>query len=98
MLRTQGAEGLSEVARASKRVDDLSAWCRALVETGDWKAVLVAYDEAADLVTDTAYARTVFLDDDFAAAAKLLAAAPGLGWSAGYHPGHLLFPLFVSLL
>jgi hypothetical protein len=38
------------------------------------------------------------LDGDFAAAAKLLAAAPGLGWSKPDHPGHLLFPLFVSLL
>jgi hypothetical protein len=35
---------------------------------------------------------------DFAAAAKILAAAPGLGWSNPDHPGHLLFPLFVSLL
>lgn len=35
---------------------------------------------------------------DFEAAAKLLAAAPGLGWSGGDHPGHLLFPLFQVLL
>ena len=38
------------------------------------------------------------LDGDFTAAAKLLAAAPGLGWSNPDHPGHLLFPLFISLL
>jgi hypothetical protein len=31
-------------------------------------------------------------------AAELLAAAPGLGWSDGEHPGHLLFPLFAWLL
>ena len=31
---------------------------------------------------------------DFESAAKLLGAAPGLGWSEGEHPGHLLFPLF----
>ena len=30
--------------------------------------------------------------------AKLLASAPGLGWSGGEHPGHLLFPFFCSLL
>jgi len=30
---------------------------------------------------------------DFEAAAKLLASAPGLGWSDGEHPGHLLFPI-----
>jgi hypothetical protein len=36
--------------------------------------------------------------DDFGSAAKLLASAPGLGWSNGEHPGHLLFPLFAALL
>ena len=36
--------------------------------------------------------------DDVDAAAKLMASAPGLGWSGGEHPGHLLFPLFSSLL
>lgn len=35
---------------------------------------------------------------DFEPAAKLLAAAPGLGWSDGEHPGHLIFPLFQRLL
>jgi hypothetical protein len=35
---------------------------------------------------------------DLGAAAKLLAAAPGLGWSDGEHPGHLLFPLFQEVL
>ncbi len=38
------------------------------------------------------------LSHDFAAAAKLLASAPGLGWSNGEHPGHLLFPLLAQLL
>lgn len=38
------------------------------------------------------------LGGNFEAAAKLLAAAPGLGWSSDDHPGHVLFPLFVSLL
>lgn len=31
-------------------------------------------------------------------AAKLLAKAPGLGWSRDGHPGHLLFPAFAGLL
>ena len=35
---------------------------------------------------------------DHASASKLLAAAPGLGWSEEEHPGHLLFPLFCTLL
>ena len=38
------------------------------------------------------------LQGDFEPAAKLLAAAPGLGWSDGEHPGHLLFSLFTRLL
>ncbi len=35
---------------------------------------------------------------DHSSAARQLAAAPGLGWSNGEHPGHLLFPLFDQLL
>lgn len=166
--RTQGPEGLAEVARVSKRADDLRAWCRSLVEAGDWKGALAAYDEAAELVGDKEYTRGDFLDGaalaaqelkrkdlparlerawreapsmvrlrrwlgssnskkvllgrvsealaavpkhahrergllhvlsgNFTDAAKLLASAKGLGWSSGDHPGHLLFPLFVSLL
>jgi hypothetical protein len=38
------------------------------------------------------------LRGEFEAAADLLAAAPGLGWSEDEHPGHLLFPLFEALL
>ncbi len=35
---------------------------------------------------------------EHSSAAKLLAAAPGLGWSNSEHPGHLLFPLLGRLL
>ena len=35
---------------------------------------------------------------DHQAAAERLAAAPGLGWSRGEHPGHLSFPVFHALL
>jgi hypothetical protein len=38
------------------------------------------------------------LHGDFGAAAKLLASAPGLGWSHSEHPGHLLFHVFRRLL
>jgi len=31
-------------------------------------------------------------------AAKLLAKAPGLGWSSDEHPGHILFPAFAGML
>ena len=166
--RLEGAEGLAKVARATKRADDLRAWCKSLVEAKDWQAALKAFCEAAELVTDKDYARGEFLDGaalaaqslgrkdlaahlerarraspslsrlrrwlgsastkaalakrvgealeacpkhatrqrallevlshDFVAAAKLLASAPGLGWSNGEHPGHLLFPLFARLL
>lgn len=166
--RTQGPEGLAELARTSKRADDLQAWCRCLVEAGDWKGALAAHDTAAELVSDKEYTRGDFLDgaalaaqelrrkdlparlerawreapsmlrlrrwlgssksrkvllgrvsealaavpenahrqrallhvlgSDFSAAAELLASVNGLGWSIGDHPGHLLFPLFVSLL
>jgi hypothetical protein len=166
--RIDGSDGLAKIARTTKRADDLRAWCRSLVDAGDWKAALPAFEEAAGLVADKDYARGELLDGaalaaqnlgrkDFSAwlerawragpsmlrlrrwlgsagskaalrtrasealsacpkqatrqraflhvlqgefepAAKLLAAAPGLGWSAGEHPGHLLFPLFTRLL
>src|SRR5436190_4388718 len=35
---------------------------------------------------------------DLGGAAKLLADAPGLGWSSADHPGHVLFPAFAILL
>jgi hypothetical protein len=168
VARLEGADGIAKVARTTKRADDLRAWCRVLVQAKDWKAALAAYDEAAELVTDKAYARGDFLDGaalsarelghkdlperldrawreapsmvrlrrwlgssktektlwqravdaldacpkqahrqqallhvltgDLEAAAKLLNTAPGLGWSGVEHPGHLLFPLFCSLL
>jgi tetratricopeptide (TPR) repeat protein len=166
--RLEGADGLAKIARSTRRADDLRAWCKCLVESGDWQAALAAFAQAAELVTDRDYARGEFLDGaalaapclerkdlpahferawrvspsmprlcrwlgssttkaalskrvrealeacpkqearqrallhvlsrDFAPAAKLLASAPGLGWSDGEHPGHLLFPLFARLL
>ena len=44
------------------------------------------------------HALLLVLQGEITAAAKLLADAPGLGWSNGEHPGHLLFPVFTSLL
>jgi len=38
------------------------------------------------------------LTGDVQAAAKLLAQAPGLGWSSEGHPGHVVFPAFAGLL
>ena len=166
--RLEGADGLANIARSTKRAVDLHAWCSALVEARDWKAALSAYQEAAEVVTDKTYSRGAFLDgaalaaqelgrkdlptrlerawrkapsllrlcrwlgssgsksvlkkraaaaieicqkkahrqrallhvllEDLEPAAKLLASAPGLGWSDREHPGHLLFPLFCRFL
>jgi hypothetical protein len=165
--RIEGAEGLARVARSTGRADDLRAWCGLLADSRDWKSALLAYEEAARIVTDKD-AQAEFLDGvalaaqelgrkdlaarlelawraeptltrllrwlgsagkkaavrkraaealegcpaaarrqrtllqlilgDLDAAGKLLADAPGLGWSGGEHPGHLLFPLFCRLL
>lgn len=166
--RLEGAEGLARVARSTKSADDLQAWCRFLVNARDWQQALLAYDEAAEIVSGGKHSRGEFRDGaalatrqlgrkdlsarlerawreapsmlrlrrwlgsatarnvlrdravaaldscarqatrqrgllhvllgDYDAAAKLLARASGLGWSSGEHPGHLLFPLFTSLL
>jgi hypothetical protein len=166
--RLEGPVGLEKVARSTRRPDDLRAWCKSLVDAGDWKTALPAFEEAAELVTDKDYTRGEFLDGaalaaqtleledvaaylerawraspslprlrrwlgssnseatlgkrvaealeacpkkasgqrallhvlshDFAPAAKVLASAPGLGWSDDEHPGHLVFMLFARLL
>jgi hypothetical protein len=168
VARMEGVVGLAKLARSTKRANDLLAWCRALVETGDWEAVLAACEESAELVTDKKQWRGDFLDGaalaaqelgrkdlpqrlerawrhapgmlrlqrwlgssrskrvlrqraaealeacpknanrqrallhillgELPSAAKLLAKAPGLGWSQAEHPGHLAFPLFGILL
>jgi hypothetical protein len=57
--------------------------------------------EALDACPKQAHRQRAFLHvllGDLEPAAKLLASAPGLGWSDSEHPGHLLFPLFQSLL
>jgi hypothetical protein len=165
--RLDGVAGLAEIARSTRRADDLRAWCNAVVKDKDWEAALLAYEEAAEIVTDRSDSGE-FLDGAARAAqelgrgdlparlerawreapnlsrlqrwlgssgsksqlrrrasrvisvcpeeahkqlailhvllgkpvlaAKLLAAAPGLGWSAYEHPGHLLFSLFCRLL
>jgi hypothetical protein len=166
--RIEGAEGLATLARSTGRASDLRAWCRSLVQAGDWTAALAAFEEAASLVPADSFERGGFLDGaalaaqelrhgdlslwlenawraapdmlrlrrwlgsarnksairaraaealdacpesaqrqraflhvvlgDFTSAAKLLAEAPGLGWSGGEHPGHLIFPLFRGFL
>ncbi len=166
--RLEGADGLAGIARSTRRLDDLQAWCRALVDRGDWEAALSANEESAEIVGDKAHFQGDFLDGaalaaqelgrkdlpkrletawrkgpsmlrlrrwlgsskskgalkkraaaaieacpekahrqkaflhvllgDYKSASKLLASAPGLGWSDSEHPGHLLFPIFCRLL
>lgn len=50
--RMEGPAGLAGVARSTKHVDDLLAWCEGLMDAGDWAAVMAACEEAADLLTD----------------------------------------------
>ena len=69
--RMEGAEGLAQVARSSRRADDLRAWCQSLVEAGDWRAALLAFEEAAQLVADKEYARGELLDGAALAAQEL---------------------------
>ncbi|MAG31390.1 MAG: hypothetical protein CL908_10935 [Deltaproteobacteria bacterium] len=69
--RMEGADGLAQLARSTKRADDLRAWCRTLVQAKDWKAALVAHDEAAAIVADKDHARGEFLDAAALAAQEL---------------------------
>jgi len=168
VLRIEGPAGLGEVARGTRRLHDLRAWCEALAAAGDWPAALAANEAAVECLTDRPDAYAEFLDgaalavqqlrgedlperlerawralpsllrlqrwlgssetpqrmrewvaqalavcpghaqrqrallhllaDDPVAAARLLADAPGLGWSNPEHPGPLLFPLFIAWL
>lgn len=57
--------------------------------------------QALELCSKNATGQRAFLHvilGEYAAAAKLLSAAPGLGWSGEEHPGHLLVPVFCTLL
>ncbi|MEN0064118.1 MAG: hypothetical protein AAGA48_18345 [Myxococcota bacterium] len=69
--RTEGISGLADVARASRRTGDLQAWCRALVEAGDWSAALEAHIEAAELVQNNEHVRGHLLDGAALAAQEL---------------------------
>jgi hypothetical protein len=69
--RTDGAKGLAGIARSTLRSDDLRAWCRALIESGDWKSALASYEEAAEIVSDKIYSEGDFLDGAALAAREL---------------------------
>ena len=69
--RMEGVDGLAKVARSTRRADDLRAWCDSLMDAGDWKASLAAFEEAAEFVTDREFARGGFLDGAALAAQEM---------------------------
>jgi len=50
VYRADGVEGLERIARKTRRPQSCLAWCDALVDRGDWTAVMSASDVAARLV------------------------------------------------
>ncbi len=60
--RLNGLEGLARLARKTKHSNDLRAWCRALIDSKDWKSALEACEEAAEIVSDDDHSRGGFLD------------------------------------
>ena len=69
--RIEGAEGLANVARSTRRAGDLRAWCQRLVEARDWKSALLAFEEAEGIVAGDASVRGEFLDGSALAAQEL---------------------------
>ena len=57
-----GLQGLAELARESKRPDDLKAWCKALEAIQDWKGARAAYEEAAEIIIGHSFEQGQFLD------------------------------------
>ncbi len=43
--RMEGASGLAKLARSTRRAADVRAWCQKLVDAGDWKAALSAFEK-----------------------------------------------------
>jgi hypothetical protein len=70
VARREGTEGLARIARATKRPQVVAAWCNAVVEDGDWKSALAAYEEGVALVTSDLW-RGEFLDSAALMASKL---------------------------
>lgn len=71
VARLQGPDGLAGIARATRSIDDLRAWCQSLINAGDWASTRSAFEEAAALLPDDAYYRADFLDGAALAAQKM---------------------------
>jgi len=71
VLRLEGSEGLAKLARSTRLAEHLRAWCRSLVDAGEWQRALKAFQEAAETVSDDGMAPGEFLDGAALAARKL---------------------------
>jgi len=87
--------------RAWRTEPSLLRLCRWLGSAGNKAALTKRVAAATEACPREAHRQLAFLHvlgGEMASAAKLLAGAPGLGWSQREHPGHLLFPMFCRLL
>ena len=50
VTRAEGSEGLGQLAQSTKQPETLRAWCKSLVEQGQWKQALRAFEDASRLV------------------------------------------------
>jgi hypothetical protein len=70
VFRSEGVDGLEQLARKTKRPQSCLAWCEALVDAGRWPEALRAHDAAAMLVGKSHW-RGVLLDGAALAAQQL---------------------------
>ena len=70
VFRSEGVDGLEQLARKTKRPQSCLAWCDALVDDEHWPEALRAYDAAATLVGKS-YWRGQLLDGSALAAQQL---------------------------
>ena len=91
----------ARLERAWREAPSMLRLRRWLGSAGSKRVVRRRAAQALDGCPKKAHRQRAFLHvlvGDHSSAAKLLATAPGLGWSNDEHPGHLLFPLFEQLL
>jgi tetratricopeptide (TPR) repeat protein len=90
----------ARLERAWREAPSEQRLCRWLGSSGSKRTASKRATQALGVCPKTAHCQRALLHvllGDHESAAKLLAAAPGLGWSDSEHPGHMLFPLFHSL-
>lgn len=91
----------SRLKRAWQEAPTMVRLCRWLGSSNSKKVLCQRADEALEACPQQAQKQRALLHvflGDIEAAAKLLASAPGLGWSNSEHPGHLIFSIFCGLL